>query len=430
MKIFLSLFTILISVVSCSEQKKKVTKLDDYRLYLTHIEIVSNDPIQQEIKFWSNRLKSQADDEASLVKLAGLHAELFKATGLVGYILLSDSLYGVVLKKYPEGSVEIYHSLSANAISQHQFQLAKNYAEKALALKDKKAASLLILADVSLELGDYATANRILEQFTNKRSFAYLIREAKVKDHEGHLDTAILRMENAYERIKGNNSLAQWTLTNLADMYGHAGRIEQSYQTYLKVLEMNPHDDYALKGIAWIALSNDHNITDAKTIINTLASRKRMPEAHLMLAEIAEMEGLEVEKLNHLKKFKDLVTEPGYKTMYHKYLSALESEEFNDAEAGVAIAHQEIALRPTPQSYDLLAWGYYHQKKFKQALDIATRQVQNKTFEPESHYHLGMIFLANGYTEQARHYLKEALGSEFELGPSITKKINTSLQNL
>ena len=109
--------------------------------------------------------------------------------------------------------------------------------------------------------------------------------------------------------------------------------LRNAYQTYLKILRNESDDDYALKGIAWIALSNDHNITDAKTIINTLASRKRMPEAHLMFAEIAEMEGLEIEKLDHLKKFKDLVSDPAYKTMYHKYLAVLEAEEFNDAEA-------------------------------------------------------------------------------------------------
>jgi hypothetical protein len=41
-----------------------------------------------------------------------------------------------------------------------------------------------------------------------------------------------------------------------------------------------------------------------------------------------------------------------------------------------------------------------------------------------------MIYAANGYKEQARHYLMEALDSEFELGPSTTKKIRTAIQKL
>jgi tetratricopeptide (TPR) repeat protein len=412
------------------EEKRQITKWDDYAPYLMNTLNVSNDPIQEELKFWENRLKQNKQDEASLIKLAGLNSELFKSTGLIHHIFLSDSLYNLVLKQYPAGSVEIYHSLSANAISQHRFHSAKIYAEKALALKDKKAASLLILVDVSLELGDYATTNRILQQFTNKSSFAYLIRKAKIEDHEGKLDSAILCMERAHVRIKGNKSLSQWTLSNLGDMYGHAGRLEDAYQTYLKVLQMNPTDDYALKGIAWIAISHDKDTSHAKTIVKALAERKRMPEAHLMLAEIAEIEGHETEKLDHLKKFKELVSVPVYKTMYHKYLATLEAEAFNNAEAGVDIAKEEIINRSTPQSYDLLAWGYYHEKKFKKALDIGFRHVENQTFEPDAIYHLGMIYLANGYKEQARHYLLEALESEFELGPSITKKIKATIQNL
>ena len=189
------------------------------------------------------------------LKLAGLYASHFKISGEISDLELSDSLYHTILKANPTGSVEIYQSLAANAITQHKFRLAKEYVDKALAIKDKKAASLMMLTDVSLELGDYATARRTLQQFKNKNSFAYLIREVKLKDHEGDLEGAITSMEWAYQRIEGNKELAQWALSNLADMYGHAGRIPDSYETYLRALEINPHNDYALKGIAWIALS-------------------------------------------------------------------------------------------------------------------------------------------------------------------------------
>ncbi len=416
--------------LSCTERKTEITHFEDYQAYLSSNQLVENDPIQEEIAFWTERLNQNKNDEASLVKLGALHAELFKSTGQVNHILVSDSLFKDVLKKYPEGNVDMYHSLLANAISQHRFQEAKNYAEKALRLKDKKATSLLQLVDACMEIGNYANADQILRQFKNKNSFAYLIRNAKLHDHNGRLDSAIACMEKAYQRVKGNKSLAQWTLSNLADMYGHAGNINESYQTYLKVLKRNPEDGYVLKGIAWIAISHDHKLKDAKAIINALAQRKGTPELQLMLAEIAEMEGNELVKLQHLKKFKALVDQPGYKKMYHKYLALLEAEEFDNAHAAVEIAKAEISERPAPQSYDLLAWSYYHQRKFKEALEIATRKVENQTYEPEAIYHLATIYKANGNTEKARHYFTIALESEFELGPSITKKINAALELL
>ena len=424
------IFLLLVCLLSCNRSKKVITHFDDYKSYLSPAKHVSSDQTTEELKFWEERLKTNNNDEASLAKLGSIHAELFKSTGLVEHILMSDSLYTLVLKSYPKGNVEIYQSLAANAITQHKFQSAKDYTEKALALKDKKAASLLILVDVSLEIGDYARANLVLKDFKNKNSFAYLIRKAKLEDHEGHLDSAIVCMEKAYRRIKGNKALSQWTRSNIADMYGHAGRIKDSYDLYLKVLKDNPKDDYALKGIAWIALSHDLNTGAAKTIINELAVRRRMPEAHLMLAEIAELDGDLTEKADHLKKFKSLVTFPQYKTMYHKYLAVLEAEEFQNPDAAVGIALEEIANRPTPQSYDLLAWAYYQQNNFKEAFSVATRQVENQTFEPEAFYHLGIIYQANGNYDKASYYLNEALASEFELGPSISKKIKFALQNL
>jgi tetratricopeptide (TPR) repeat protein len=424
------IFLLVIGLLSCDTKKKTITHSEDYQSYLGSAKLISNDPLEEELKFWEERLIENSNDETSLVKLASLHAQLFKSTGLVQHILISDSLFTEVLKNYREGDVEIYHSLATNAITQHKFQKAKEYVEKALALKDKKATSLLMLVDVSLEIGDHATANVILQDFKNKNSFAFLIRKAKIKDHEGFLDSAIVCMEKAYDRIKGNKILSQWTLSNLADMYGHAGRIEESYALYLHVLKDNPRDDYALKGIAWIALSHDLNTRAAKAIINELAARKHLPEAQLMLAEIAACDGNEREKALRLKKFKSMVSSPKSKGMYQKYLATLEAEEFNNPAAAVAIAQEEIANRPTPQSYALLAWGYYHEKKFREALSVATDHVENQTFEPEAFYHLGMIYHANGNQEKASYYLTAALESGFELGPSTTKRIIVTLKNL
>ena len=424
------LLILTILVWSCDTPTETVVDPRDYDNYLTYLANVSPDATTEEIRFWSERLNQKSQNEVAVLKLAGLFSGRFKISGEIKDIKVSDSLYHSVLKTNASGSVEIYHCLATNAITQHKFQRAKEYVKKAIKLKDKRAASLLILVDVSLELGDYATARRTLQQFRNKNSFAYLIREAKLKDHEGDLEGAISSMERAYHRIEGNKGLSQWALSNLADMYGHAGRISEAYQLYLETLRINPHDDYALKGIAWIAFSKDFNSTEAKRIINTLASRKKMPETNLLLAEIAAFENDENEKLAQLKQFKSFVSQPAYKNMYHKYLAIIEAEDFANADESVAIAKIEIENRPTPQSFDLLAWGLYHQGNFSQALEVARQKVEGQTFEPEVYYHLGQIYLANGNHLKSKQYLEEALKSEFELGPTIVRQIRETLRTI
>ncbi len=428
MKILPFIYLILI-LTACQKQRQPVAHFDDYGKYLTNGLLVDQDAIHKELKFWNERRLKNPNDENSLLKMAGLYAEVFRTSGSIAYIQLSDSLYTLVLKQYPEGNVEVLQSLAMNAIAQHRFVDAKNYAEEAVSLKDKQAASLLILADVCLEIGDYAKANNILAQFKNKNSFAYLIRKAKAKDHEGKGDSAIACMEKAYARIKGNKVLAQWALSNLGDMYGHAGKVEAAYKNYLEVLRINPSHDHALKGIAWICLSHDGNFRDAKKIINAMATVGFQPELQLWLSTIAEMENNEFQKKQHLNNFRSLVSSQDYKAMYSKYLALVEAEEFNPSTA-VAIAEIEIKNRPTPDSFDLLAWAYYQQENLEKALDIAKHRVKDKTFEPLAIYHLGMIYLANGDRSMAKKYLTKSLDSEFELGPSIRRRINLTLQDL
>ncbi len=422
-------FASLIFACSCSEEKKIITRSTDYETYLT-VKQVNNYSIEEDMRFWRERLTRMPNDEASKIKLAGLHAGNFRKTGRVEELQYSDSIYNYLLKTTSSRKTGLYLGLAQNSITQHQFKKAGDYAEAALNEGGSKAAALLIITDVALELGDYHKAKSTLKKFTNKNSFAHRIRQVKVKDHEGQLDSAILIMEAAFDRIKGNKDLYCWSLSNLGDMYGHAGRIEEAYQAYLSVLQKDSNYDYALKGIAWIALSHDRNYKEARRIITILASRTRMPEAHLMLAEIAEMENDETEKIKQLKLFVTLTDNGGYKTMYAKYLAEIYGDDLQKPEASLAIAEQEINNRPTPQSFDLKAWALLHVGRKKEALFFAQKYVTGKTFEPDAAYHLGMIYLANGFEDEAEKYLEEALESSFELGPGVTKNIKEALEHI
>ena len=68
--------------------------------------------------------------------------------------------------------------------------------------------------------------------------------------------SAIKLMEQAFEKVKNAGKiLVLLDLSNLADMYGHAGRVKEAYDAYINVLNKDSSYIYALKGIAWIAYS-------------------------------------------------------------------------------------------------------------------------------------------------------------------------------
>ena len=89
--------------------------------------------------------------------------------------------------------------------------------------------------------------------------YNYLIRAAKWNDYKGDLADTIRLMEEAkiLADESGGNLIQLWTNSNIADYYGHDGQIKKSYNHYLKTLEQDPNDSYALKGIAWIVYSNE-----------------------------------------------------------------------------------------------------------------------------------------------------------------------------
>jgi tetratricopeptide (TPR) repeat protein len=219
-------------------------------------------------------------------------------------------------------------------------------------------------------------------------------------------------------------------MSNLGDMYGHASRISESYQAYLEVLKQDPDYDHALKGIAWIAVVHDRNTQEAKRILNFIDTRKATPDMHLMLAEIAEVENDAGEKKKQLELFTNEARNSKYGGMYNTYLAKLEAEEFSNPQTAISIAEQEIQNRPTPLSYDLLAWGLFHKGEYREALEIANKNVLNRTYEPVALYHMAMIYKSNGLEKEARNYFEQASESSFELGPTISKRIELEIKTL
>jgi tetratricopeptide (TPR) repeat protein len=99
------------------------------------------------------------------------------------------------------------------------------------------------------------------------------------------------------------------------------------------------------------------------------------------------------------------------------------ADDKKTASKALEIAKTEVENRPTPDSYDLLAWSYYKMGKTKKALEIAQKYVVGKSFEPKLNYHLAAIYKANNKNDKIAPIKEELLKSTFELGPNFEKKI-------
>jgi len=288
-----------------------------------------------------------------------------------------------------------------------------------------------MMYDAYMELGMYDQAAHVMSTQRKYESFDYLVRYSKYLDHTGNLDSAIIVMENANQLVKDkheNNYL--WSLASLGDMYGHQGDIQRSYDTYLKVLAINPHDHHVLKGIGYIAYAHDNKLQEAKQIFRAIDNQTKLPDQKLLLADIALLEGSQAEYEQLIEDFRMVAEADPYQDMYKKYLLEIYLEDEGKKDELVSIAEREIEHRATPMTYQLLARAKLANGAVDEAAQLINDHVIGKSFEPELVYNSGIILLEHGDFKNARMLLNEAKEASFELGPLVSKNIEENLNRI
>ncbi len=420
------LFFATLVMISCEKKSDQVTNPKDYNVFLEMKENKSLDFAKYEIDFWQKKFDAAPNQITYLSQIASNYSKLFEITGNINDLYKTEELLLKSNETFKYSQVGTIRSLGRNYISQHRFKEALVLANKALSIGEGMKETQKLLFDVNMELGNYTEAQKNLNALTDSKDFDYLIRISKWNDHLGDLKTAISFMEKAKEvAVKNDNkALKIWTFSNLGDLNGHAGNIKKSYDYYLKTLAVEPNNSYALKGIAWIAFSHEKNTNEAKRIIDAVSKKHNSPDFYLLKAEIAEYEKNTVDENQNLMSYFKMLTNNNYGAMYNKYNTLIYADNKSTSSKALEIAKIEVEHRPTPDSYDLLAWAYYNLGDTKKALEIAQKYVENKSFEPELNYHLAMIYKANNLEDKVKPIKKELQSSLYELGPIFEQKIN------
>lgn len=414
-------------IVQTKVIKDILVKIDQEQILNTQKE-----KIEEEITFWKSKEEAQKGAFLYSEKIGHLYAELFKITGEVKNIIQSNEYFEKAANS-TTGTRRANQllALSSNSVKLHRFQDALEYSTDAYHEAKNKYAPALMTFDAAMELGDYEYAGEILDQYKDEKSYDYLVRYAKYLDHKGDLENAIATMEKAFELVRNKNQeLYLWTLSNLGDMYGHDGQIKKSYDTYVTVLEQDPTNLHVLKGIAWIAFVNDKNYGLAKDILYTVKSNTKLPDAELILADIAEVEGNKEAVQGYKDDFMSIALHPDYQHLYATYMAELYLDESDFHKMALDIAYEEVLSRPTPETYSLLAWAHYRIGNLDEANQIITENTIGKSYEPNVVYRSGVIMAATGNKKLGRKLLKEAIDARYELGPIIADDIKEKLEHI
>lgn len=413
--IFLSL--VLLFLASCQQEETEFkTNRQDYDYFL------ASEPVRTTSKYfklWDNKIKSDSMQLLSLGNVASEYSRFFKGTGDIKYLKDAEQSLKKAVEIAAVGKSGYLRALARNYISQHRFKEALQLAKEARVLGSGVKETQSLLFDLHMELGNYDLANQYLDSIQNMSDFGYLIRVAKWNDHKGDLDTAIQFMERATAKAESskNKDLLLWSYTNLADFYGHAGRIEDSYKLYLRALRLDPQNAYAKKGIAWIVYSHERNGTEAIRILDSIIKKNKSPEYYLLKAEVTSFLNEDMLKVQALENYYRVVdSNKDYGDMYNAYnVDFLLS--MNVEQSAFKLAQEEVNNRPTPESYGWLAYSLLYLGEEQQAMEVIEKHVIGATYEPAILHQAAEIYKANGKKERVSELKQELMGAAYELGP-------------
>lgn len=422
MRYITTLLLVLFLSACHTDNDNQITDKRDYDKYL-----VSNAPktSSKYFELWNGKIKPDSSQLMSFGIVSSEYNRYFENTGDITYLKKAEK----VLKKAADianvARAGTYRALARNYISQHRFREAKQWADSAQAVGSSPNQTQVLMFDVHMELGNYNTAEKYLDSLKNMDDFGYLIRLAKWNDYKGDLDTTIRFMEKARDKAETskNTGLMLWSYTNLADYYGHAGRIEESYDHFLKTLQIDSENAYAKKGIAWIVFSHEKKAKEAMRILDSVTQQYKSPAYFLFKSEIAEYLGDDMKSMVNLDKYYRLVQNKDYGDMYNTYNISLYLNKTGQYDKALKLAEKEVANRPTPESYSFLAYAYLKKGDAKKARAIVEAHIECKTFEPAILLRSAEIYKETGSIVRVEQLKEELLGAAYELGPVTEKEI-------
>ncbi len=425
MKSYLLLLGLLV-LVGCDSKPKyeKITAVEDYNSYLkTNVTPTLDEALLQQ-QFWSNRLDKDTTGIGDIGQLAGVFEQLFTETGNIQHLLDAENLYKKAIAVSADNFRDGFErGLAKNYISQHRFKEANDLLQKSFEGVSMKRPTQLMLFDSAMELGDFDRAYEYLSVLKDMSDYNYLIRLSKWSDHIGDLDNAIKFMEMAKEKAESHESkpLKVWTYSNLADYYGHAGRIKDSYEHYLKTLALQPDNSYVKRKIAWIVYAAEGNAKESHRILDSVMKNHTLPDYHLLKAELYAFEGNSIASKNAEEAFVSAVKDGQYGDMYNTHLIELYAE--GSPKKALEIAEEEVENRNTPLINSYLAFAQLKVGELAEALKTIETMVEGKTFEPVALYHSALVYKANGNSKKVKEIKAELEEASFELGPVLASKV-------
>jgi tetratricopeptide (TPR) repeat protein len=199
-------------------------------------------------------LKSEPDNPAWNSALGLAYLQKARETGDPSYYSQADQLFDHALAAKPK-DIEAIVGKASLAMSRHEFQMARQYAEQAIGLNPDVAMTYGVLTDAFVELGDYDNAIQTLQRMVRmKPNLSSYSRISYLRELNGDLDGAIQTMQMAVDAGAPDAENTAWCMVQLGNLYVLTGRLADADREFRFALSRFPNYVHAYAGLAKLAV--------------------------------------------------------------------------------------------------------------------------------------------------------------------------------
>ena len=385
-----------------------------------------------DIDFYERRIAEDTLSAADRSRLAGLYLQRARETGSYPDYERAAVLARASLNLRESHNAATFVVLTSALLAKHDFAEALRVAHALYATDTADASHTALLAEVELEVGDYASSARHFGSVANdadKPSIA--ARLARWYEVTGRLEKARAILRQSTARMAGSSDVPReqlaWFHYRLGELYLRGGQLAAADSSFNRALAALPTDYRALGGLARLSAARaDWNAAvdyGARTIAVQLdpTTLGIMSDAYAALGDTTQS-----------RSFTDAMavsalSQPG---AIHRAWGLFLLDHDRDVARVLREAQKDIVGRRDVYGYDLLAWASYKAGSIADARRASMSALAQGTEDASIFYHAGMIAAAAGDSVAARAMLDKALRLNPRFSPTQAAVAARTLESL
>ena len=387
------------------------------------------DPLGASIARSQQRLKTVPGDWRTWAALSSAYLEKGRVTADPTYYPKAEGAAQESLKRRPDGNADAHVALGALANARHDFAVARDHANAAIAANAYSSDAYGVLTDALTQLGDTVGATTAVQKMLDlKPGLAAFTRASYDLEQRGKVDDASDLMRRALDDAVDPNDAA-FCRTQLGDLAWQVGDVDGAADAYREALKATPDSIAGRRGRARTDAAAGR--TDAALAgYAGLTRSSPTPSDLLEYAELLHAAGRATEadaQVQLAAAAHTLFTANGGIDGITSAALALAQNKPDDA---VAAARAEWERRQHVDVADAYAWALHRAGKDAEALPLAQKVTATGARSAVYAYHLGAIELALGQRDQATADLTRAMRTNPHFSPLDAPAARQALTDL